>query len=185
MILGALLTISVQSSSITTSTFTPLVGLDILTVEQMFPLTLGANIGTTCTAILASLVTDSRNAIQIALCHLLFNIIGISIWFPIKFLRRIPVTMAIKLGSYVSKFRWFGVFYILYTFVLFPLICWGLSYLFDFNIIGLISGIILIFLFIILSVNLFNNFDSLGNRIEKIMNIKKQNISSDIEMNIY
>ena len=70
MLVGVLLTIAVQSSSIITSTFTPLVGLSILTVEQMFPLTLGANIGTTCTAILASLYVESVSAIQIAICHL-------------------------------------------------------------------------------------------------------------------
>ena len=182
MILGALLTIAVQSSSITTSTFTPLVGLDILTVEQMFPLTLGANIGTTCTAILASLVTNSRNAIQIAICHLLFNIFGILIWFPIKFLRRIPIHMAIKLGSYVIKFKWFGVFYILYTFVLFPLVCWGLSYLFQINIVGLIIGIILINIFMSLSVALFNNFDLIGNKIEKINRKNKEIIVKDINL---
>ena len=46
MLFGIGLTIMVQSSSITTSTFTPLVGLDIISLEQMLPLTLGANIGT-------------------------------------------------------------------------------------------------------------------------------------------
>ena len=44
MLFGIGLTIMVQSSSITTSTFTPLVGLDIISLEQMLPLTLGANI---------------------------------------------------------------------------------------------------------------------------------------------
>ena len=51
MVFGMLLTITVQSSSITTSTFTPLVGLNVITLEQMLPLTLGANIGTTFTAV--------------------------------------------------------------------------------------------------------------------------------------
>lgn len=45
--IGALLTVAVQSSSITTSTLTPLVGLGLIRLEQMFPLTLGCNIGTT------------------------------------------------------------------------------------------------------------------------------------------
>lgn len=53
----------------------------------MLPLTLGANIGTTFTAILASLVSTKTSAIQIALCHFFFNIFGILIWFPIPQMR--------------------------------------------------------------------------------------------------
>ena len=110
MIVGMLLTIAVQSSSIITSTFTPLVGLSILTVEQMYPLTLGSNIGTTCTAFLASLVTDSTKAIQIAVCHFIFNIMGIIIWFPLPVTRKIPLGMAYRLGDLVTTYRWFGIF---------------------------------------------------------------------------
>ena len=50
----------VQSSSIFTSALTPLVGVGILHLDRMYPLTLGANIGTTFTAILASLAADRR-----------------------------------------------------------------------------------------------------------------------------
>ena len=67
----------VQSSSITTSVLTPLVGLGVIQLEQMFPLTLGANIGTTVTGLLAAMVTDSVEALQVALAHLFFNIFGI------------------------------------------------------------------------------------------------------------
>merc|ERR1712167_547296 len=72
IIYGMLMTITVQSSSIITSTLTPLVALDIITLEQMLPLTLGANIGTTCTAFIASVVSGSQDAIQVSICHLLF-----------------------------------------------------------------------------------------------------------------
>merc|ERR1711998_126660 len=68
ILFGMILTICVQSSSITTSALTPLVALQIIGVEDMLPLTLGANIGTTCTAFLAAIVTEKKNAIQIALC---------------------------------------------------------------------------------------------------------------------
>ena len=51
---GLLFTIFVQSSSITTSLLIPLVGAGIITAELAFPITMGANIGTTATAILAS-----------------------------------------------------------------------------------------------------------------------------------
>lgn len=47
MAIGAGLTMLVQSSSITTSVLTPLVGIGVLPLEAMYPLTLGANIGTT------------------------------------------------------------------------------------------------------------------------------------------
>ena len=45
MVLGCGITILVQSSSITTSVLTPLAGLDIISLEVMLPITLGANIG--------------------------------------------------------------------------------------------------------------------------------------------
>ena len=73
IIYGMLMTIAVQSSSIVTSTLTPLVALDIITLEQMLPLTLGANIGTTCTAFIASVVSGSQDAIQVPRFHALLN----------------------------------------------------------------------------------------------------------------
>ena len=78
---GTAITILVQSSSITTSVLTPLAASDIISLEQMLPLTLGANIGTTWTSILASLVSAKVEAVQIAICHLTFNVLGIIIWF--------------------------------------------------------------------------------------------------------
>merc|ERR1719454_635810 len=78
---GTAVTVLVQSSSITTSVLTPLAASDIISLEQMLPLTLGANIGTTATGILASLVSSKPEAVQIAICHLTFNILGIIIWY--------------------------------------------------------------------------------------------------------
>ena len=51
-----LATAVVQSSSITTSLVVPLVGAGMLTIEQIYPYTLGANIGTTVTALIGSFV---------------------------------------------------------------------------------------------------------------------------------
>jgi sodium-dependent phosphate cotransporter len=81
ILVGTGITILVQSSSVTTSVLTPLAATDIIFLEQMLPLTLGANIGTTATGILASLVSTKPEAVQIAICHLSFNILGILIWF--------------------------------------------------------------------------------------------------------
>lgn len=81
ILIGVGITIIVQSSSVTTSSLTPLCGIGVLPLHKMLPLTLGANIGTTCTALIASLVSLKFGAVQIALVHLFFNIIGILIWF--------------------------------------------------------------------------------------------------------
>ncbi|XP_072174297.1 sodium-dependent phosphate transport protein 2A-like [Diadema setosum] len=130
IIIGALLTFLVQSSSIFTSALTPLVGIGVVSMERVYPLTLGANIGTTATGIIAALASSSdklKDAIQIALCHLFFNITGIIIWYPIPFMRKVPIKMAKRLGNTTARYRWFAIFYLLLMFVVFPLIIFGLS----------------------------------------------------------
>ena len=114
---GTLVTIMVQSSSITTSITVPLVGAGIVTVAQIFPFVLGANIGTTITALLAALVLASGGdtlgiaALQVALAHLIFNCCGVLAFLPIKKLRGIPIMMAEHLGELVVKNRaWAGVY---------------------------------------------------------------------------
>ena len=130
MVIGALLTMLVQSSSITTSVLTPLVGVGVLPLEAMLPLTLGANIGTTMTALLASMVSDSVDSLQVALAHLFFNITGIVIWYPIPFMRNIPLSGARALGRMTRAWRGFPILYIAVVFLLIPLFFLGLSALF-------------------------------------------------------
>merc|ERR1712060_972569 len=98
-------------------------GLGVLPLDKMLPMTLGANIGTTCTALIASLVSLKFGAVQIALCHLFFNIIGILIWFPVPPMRRIPLEAAKLLGLYASFYRFAPIIYILTAFVAIPGIC--------------------------------------------------------------
>jgi sodium-dependent phosphate cotransporter len=143
IIYGMIMTISVQSSSIVTSTLTPLVALDIITLEEVLPLTLGANIGTTCTAFIASVVSGSQDAIQVSICHLLFNLLGIAIWFPIKKMRAVPLAWARLMGEYVLEFPWFGAFYIGVSFVFLPVALYGCSLLLNFGTPGLIANIVL------------------------------------------
>jgi len=131
MLVGAAITVLVQSSSITTSTLTPLVGMGVLHLEQMLPLTLGANIGTTVTALLASLVSDNVDSLQVALAHLFFNISGIIIWYPIPFMRAIPLNMARQLGKGTRLWRGFPILYIFVMFFIIPLLLLGLSSLFE------------------------------------------------------
>ncbi len=82
LLVGAGVTVLVQSSSITTSALTPLVGIGVFGIERMYPIVLGANIGTTVTGILSALSQDGNKisfALQTAFAHLFFNIIGISL----------------------------------------------------------------------------------------------------------
>ena len=140
ILVGIGITIVVQSSSVTTSALTPLCGMGIIPLEKMLPLTLGANIGTTITALIAALVTMKFGALQIALCHLLFNITGILIWFPVPLMRQIPLGAARLLGLYASFYRFVPALYILVMFVTVPGILLGLSSLYDASVAG---GVIL------------------------------------------
>lgn len=129
ILIGAGMTILVQSSSIFTSSLTPLVGIGVLTVERMYPLTLGANIGTTATGVLAAFAQDPsklRNALQIALCHLFFNISGILLFFPFPFFRP-PIRASKFLGSQTAKYRWFAVLYLILAFFVLPAVGFALS----------------------------------------------------------
>lgn len=136
MLIGVGVTILVQSSSITTSTFTPLVGMGVIRLEQMYPITLGANIGTTVTALLAALLSTTE-AMQVALAHLFFNITGILIFYPIPFMRAIPLHAARQLGKATRVWRGFPIVYIVVMFFLIPLILLGLSWFFSEGKVGL------------------------------------------------
>ena len=119
LLVGLLLTAMVQSSSITTSLAVPMAGAGLLTLAQIFPYTLGANIGTTVTAILAALVTGNLSAIIVAFSHLLFNISGIVVWWPFKF---IPISMAEKFAGIAVHKKIIAILYIVIVFFLVPII---------------------------------------------------------------
>lgn len=118
-LLGLGLTALVQSSSITTSLIIPFAGAGILTVEKAFPYTLGTNVGTTVTAILASLATGSPAGIMIAFVHLMFNVIGICIVYPI---RKIPIMLSKKLAVMAAEKKRIAVFYVVITFYIIPIL---------------------------------------------------------------
>merc|ERR1719432_175333 len=95
LLFGVVVTILFQSSSITTSTLTPLVGIGLIKLDKMFPFTVGANIGTTITGILSALASSNIGiGMRVALAHLLFNIFGTLIWFPVPMIRNVPLAMA-------------------------------------------------------------------------------------------
>jgi len=96
----------------------------------MYPFTLGANIGTTITSILAALVASTSDAMQVALAHFFFNIFGIIIWYPLPIMRRVPIRLAEGLGKATRWWKGFPLLYIAVAFFAIPLILLGISSLF-------------------------------------------------------
>ena len=121
MLFGVFITILVQSSSITTSLVVPLAGAGILRLEQIFPYTLGANIGTTITALLASLVSGTIAPLAVAFSHLIFNIFGIAIIWPIEKVRNIPIITAKWFTEIAIQNKIYPIIYILVVFFIVPL----------------------------------------------------------------
>ena len=119
---GLVVTVMVQSSSITTSLMIPLVGAGVVTLEPVFPFTIGANVGTTITAMLAALSTGNPAAVTVAFSHLMFNLsAGLLIYVP-PFMRAIPLRMARALGRLGARNRVLAGIYILVAFFGLPLL---------------------------------------------------------------
>jgi len=129
LLLGICLTVFVQSSSISTSLVVPLVGAGVVTLHRCYPFTLGANIGTTCTALLASLATVSATqggtlGVTAAFAHLMFNILGIAIFYPLKI---IPIAAARKLADLATESKRWAVLFVMGVFFGIPLVVIMLS----------------------------------------------------------
>ncbi|MBL4903859.1 MAG: Na/Pi symporter [Desulfocapsa sp.] len=127
---GTLITTLVQSSSTTTSLIVPLAGTGIFTLRQVYPFTLGANIGTCITALLAATAITGPNAIfalQIALIHFMYNLIGVIVIYGIPFLREMPIWAAEKLADATVKNKVYAVAYIGSVFFVVPGLLIGLS----------------------------------------------------------
>jgi len=150
MLVGLGLTICVQSSSITTSALTPLVGVGVLHIERMYPTVLGANIGTCITGVLAALAADGSKlylTLQVAYAHLFFNLSGIFLWYVIWPMRRFPINAAKFLGDTTAQYRWFALAYLFMCFFLIPAIIMGIAIASDAAAIVVIVLFVLIGLF--------------------------------------
>ena len=115
ILVGVIVTVMVQSSSITTSLLVPLAGAGLVTLENAFPVTIGANLGTTVTALLATLAVSGPNAhagVEIALVHLLFNISGMLLIYPVPFIRHLPLRAARRLAETAVESRKWGLIYV-------------------------------------------------------------------------
>lgn len=119
IIFGMILTIMVQSSSITTSTIVPLAGAGVLSLRQIYPFTLGANIGTTVTALLASL-TLNVTAMVAAFTHLLFNLYSIVLIYMNPLLRDIPIKLANGIAELSVRNKFYPFIYLFIVFFLIP-----------------------------------------------------------------
>ena len=122
LILGLVITIAVQSSSITTSILIPLTAAGVLTLRNAYPVTLGANVGTTITALLAALAASSPDSLTVALTHTTFNVLAIVLLYVIPIARNLPVVGAERLAAVAVENRSLAVGYVLFIFIILPLI---------------------------------------------------------------
>lgn len=121
---GTIVTVLVQSSSTTTSLVVPLAGTGVLTLQEIYPFTLGANIGTCITALLAATAVPNNQAaaLEIASIHLLYNVIGTVVIYGISFLRNLPIIGAETLAAIASDRKYLVFVYIICVFFLIPII---------------------------------------------------------------
>ena len=134
MLVGVVVTVMVQSSSITTSLLVPLGGAGLLRLEQAFPVTIGANIGTTVTALLAALAVSGPNAaagLEIALVHLLFNLSGLVLIYPVQAIRRVPLEAARQVTRLALRSRKLTVLWVALLFYGLPALCIAIGRLFE------------------------------------------------------
>ncbi|MFM5477022.1 Na/Pi cotransporter family protein [Aeromonas veronii] len=120
---GALVTIMVQSSSTTTSLMIPLAGGGVFSTRQLYPFTLGANIGTTITALLAATAISGAGAqlaLTIALVHVLFNAFAVALIYGLPFLRDLPVRAAEGLARIGSENKLLALGYVAGLFFALP-----------------------------------------------------------------
>lgn len=120
---GALVTVMVQSSSTTTSLMIPLAGSGMFTTRQIYPFTLGANIGTTITALLAATAISgaaAEAALTIALVHFLFNFLAVVFIYGIPYLRDLPLKASERLAEVGTENKFVAFSYVIGTFFILP-----------------------------------------------------------------
>lgn len=122
---GTAITVMVQSSSTTTSLVVPLAGSGVFTLKQIYPFTVGANIGTTLTALIASFAftgVEGQLALVAALVHVIYNLASALIIFGIPFLRPLPLLGARWLGDLCAERKIYAVVWVGSVFVVLPLL---------------------------------------------------------------
>jgi sodium-dependent phosphate cotransporter len=120
LLFGLIVTALVQSSSVTTSIAIPLAGAGIINIRQIFPYTLGANVGTTVTALLAALSAGNVPALTVAFAHFLFNVFGIVALYPA---RKLPIWLAETFAGLAIRNRAIPIAFILGLYIVVPFLC--------------------------------------------------------------
>ncbi len=128
-LVGLFSTVMVQSSTITSSLMVPLAGAGIVPMFRVLPFMIGANLGTTVTSILAATANPVSAAMTVALFHVLFNLIGTAIWYP---LRHIPTRIAMWYGNLAAEATRYAFLFLALIFFVVP-----------------VAGIVLVELFVI------------------------------------
>ncbi len=122
IVVGIVVTVAVQSSSITTAMLVPMAAAGILTLRNVYPITLGANVGTTITALLASLAVLRPEGLTIALVHTLFNLLAIAIIYPVPVIRDLPLRAAIWTANVATERRSLVLGYVVGLFIVVPVL---------------------------------------------------------------
>lgn len=118
---GLVTTAAIRSSTVTTSLVVPIAAKKIVSLREVVPFILGANIGTTITAFIAAMIhSQSAEAVSIAIAHFLFNFIGFLVFYPVPALRKGPIQLANGIGKLTLKYRLTGFVYILAVFFFIP-----------------------------------------------------------------
>ena len=115
--IGAISTLMVQSSTITTSLMVPLAGAGVVPMRRVMPFMMGSNLGTTATSVLAATANPVSAALTVAFVHVLFNLIGTAIWYP---LRVIPVRLASWYGRLAGRSLLYAFGFLLLIFLVLP-----------------------------------------------------------------
>ncbi|MFP4135216.1 MAG: Na/Pi symporter [Halothece sp.] len=145
ILVGMGITGIIQSSSATTSLMIPLAGNGVFTLEQIYPFTLGANIGTCFTALIVATALTGKEAfpgLEIALVHLLYNSLGVLIIYFVPFLRNLPLQAARFLAEVAVQYKWAALGYIILFFLLFPALGLGITNQLFLNVIPFLENCI-------------------------------------------
>ena len=118
--------VRLQCCSVSPSILIPLAAAGVLSLRNAYPVTLGANVGTTITALLAALAASVPEALTVGLAHTTFNVMGIALLYVPRFIRYVPVQLAEGLAEVAFRRPAWAVVYVMTAFIVLPLIGVGI-----------------------------------------------------------
>ncbi|AMD02154.1 Na/Pi symporter [Halomonas chromatireducens] len=124
---GLVSTVLVQSSTITSSLMVPLAGAGVVRLRRVLPFMMGANLGTTVTSVLAATANPVAAAMTVALFHVIFNLTGTAVWYPLRY---IPLRIATWYGRLAARQTRYAFVFLIGVFLVIPLLGIGATELF-------------------------------------------------------